>query len=96
VAISVTVNSVSVVPDGPISLTYTGSVSGPGSGAGWSDMEQLTLAINGPVDVNSEFGVVLLFLAWWKARSPALSNTGLVVGKTMTVDLGNNNAIRVQ
>lgn len=94
--ISVQINSVSVVQDGPINVSHTGSVSGPGSGIGWSDFEQLSLAIAGAVDINSEYGCVLLFMAWWKARSATLSNTGLVNGKTMTVDLANNNPIRVQ
>ncbi len=97
-AISVTVNSVSVVQDGPISVVYTGSISGGGAGISWRDMESLDLAIAPPavIDINSELGVVMLFMAWWKARSATLSNTALVVGKTMTVDLANNNAIRVQ
>lgn len=94
-AISITFNAVSVVPGGPISVTYTGP-GGGGNGISWLDMEQLNLACAGPLDINSEFGVVLLFMAWWKARSATLANTGLVVGKTMTVDLANNNAIRVQ
>lgn len=94
--IAVTFNSVSVVANGPINVTYTGSVSGPGSGVGWPSMEVLDLALAGPIDINNEFGVVLLFMAWWKARSSNLSNTGLATGKTMTVDLANNNAIRVQ
>lgn len=37
-----------------------------------------------------------IFLGWWLSRSPDGSNQNLIVNKTMTFDLSNQNPIRVQ
>jgi len=94
VAVSVTIDSASTA--GPISVRYTGSVSGSGNGASWANLETLDLELTGSLNINSEYGALLLFMAWWKARSADLSNTAIAVGKTLIVDLSNNNPIRVQ
>ncbi len=44
---------------------------------------------------NSETAKMLL-LAWWSARSSDLSNTNLVIDKTLTFDLSAASPIKVQ
>jgi hypothetical protein len=91
-AISVVVNSAVKNPDGSVDVQYDPG----GGGARFRSVEDMNLQINTGACLTTEWGVLLVFMAWWLARSPGATNTSLVVGKTMTVDLSAANAIRVQ
>ena len=91
-AISITVGSAVKNPDGSVDIQYEPG----GGGAHFNSVEEMNLQINTGACLTTDWGVVLVFMAWWLARSPEGSNTNLISGKTMTVDLSAANAIRVQ
>ena len=48
-------------------------------------------------DLDTDPGMArVLAIRWWIARSNDATNTAIIVGKTLTFDLSNNNPIRVQ
>jgi hypothetical protein len=95
--IAITINSITRPSgaNGPLNIVYTGP-GGGGNTIGWSSPEMLDLDMSGPINVNSELGVLLFFLAWWKSRSSDYSNTALVLNKTGTMDLSAPSPWKVQ
>lgn len=91
-AISVSVNSAVKNQDGSVDIQYEPG----GGGVHFNSVEEMNLQINDGACLTTVWGVVLVFMAWWLARSPEATNTNLITGKTMTVDLSAANAIRVQ
>ena len=72
---------------GPINISYLSTV-GAGGNVSWNSPADLDLQLQtDPVAVASEWGVLMFYIAWWKARSADYSNTSLVLNKTGTMDL---------
>lgn len=94
--LSVTIDSITHNQNGSIAINYTGSVSGSGQGVSYTTIENAVLATQGPININDETGVFLLFLAWWVARDADLSEEEVVLGKTMTVNLASSAIVSVE
>jgi hypothetical protein len=64
-----------------------------GSGLEFSSLAAMQEAVK---EVETLDNTRKLFIGWWLARSADGSNTAPIVNKTMTFDLSNPNAIKVQ
>ena len=91
--VSVTIDAISVDENG-VDIVYTSSVAGPGNGVYLSRTDISLIGI-GPLDVNSEMGLVLLSVLRWVRRDPTLSTASIIVGKTATFSTDAPRAVTV-
>lgn len=79
-------------PDGRFENVYTLNEAG-GSGRIWSTKDDALLIIPA---LESDENLVAMHLAYWAARSADLTNTAVMLNKTLTVDFSAANPIRLQ
>ncbi len=87
-AVSVTMSAFSIAGDGSVTITYS-----DGGGHVYGSLADMKEAI---AEMETRDNTEKLFLGWFLARSANATNTALVLNKTFTFDLTNNNPIRVQ
>lgn len=89
-AVSARITSVTIDESGTRNVNYD-----DGTSVGYDNFDDLVLFVERADDETQHDLIQRLILRWWFERDPTLTDTGPVLGKTLTLDMSASEMLKV-